>query len=270
MLNSLIGQKLAIVTHKVQTTRHSILGIINTDSYQMILTDTPGIIHPKYKLQERMMHMIDDSLKHTDGAILLFDATKNFSNQTELTDKIKDALPFIIALNKTDAVSESQLTEWGITLTKNFPGRKVIYISAEKKTNLQQLIDEAVQLLPEHPPYYDGETLTDRDVRFFISEIIREKIFLLFKQEIPYSTEVVIEEYKEDEKLDSIRAIIFVERESQKAILLGKGGTAIKKLGTESRIEIERFVEKKIFLELTIKVREDWRNNALLLKKLGY
>ena len=270
MLNALIGQKLAIVTPKVQTTRHSILGIIHTDSYQMILTDTPGIIQPKYKLHERMMHMIDDSLKHTDGAILLFDATLNFSNQTEITDKIKDTLPFVVVLNKTDAVSEGRLKEWEIILSKNFTNRKVIYISAEKKINLQQLIDEAYQLLPEHPPYYDQETLTDRDVRFFISEIIREKIFLLFKQEIPYSTEVIIEEYKEDEKLDRIRAVIFVERESQKAILLGKGGSAIKKLGTESRIEIEKFVEKKIFLELTVKIRENWRNNATLLKKLGY
>lgn len=270
LLNALMGQKLAIVTPKAQTTRHSILGIINTEFYQLILTDTPGIIDPKYKLHERMMHSVDDSLKHTDGAILLFDATNNFSNQTETADKLKSAFPFIVVLNKIDLITDDQRKEWEITLTKNFPEKKVIYISAGKQINLQQLIDEAVHLLPVHPPYYDDETLTDRDVRFFISEIIREKIFLLFKQEIPYSTEVVIEEYKEDERLDRIRAIVFVERESQKAILLGKGGSAIKKLGTESRVEIEKFVEKKVFLELTIKVRENWRNNVTLLKKLGY
>lgn len=270
LLNALIGQKLAMVTPKVQTTRHSILGIIHTASYQMILTDTPGIIQPRYKLHERMMHTIDDSLKHTDGAILLFDATVNFSNQAETTDKISKTLPFIVALNKIDSVNEERLKEWQVTLSKDFPGKEIIYISAEKQTNLQQLIDQAVELLPEHPPFYDEETLTDRDMRFFISEIIREKIFLLFKQEIPYSTEVVIEEYKEDKNLDRIRAVIFAERESQKAILLGKGGAAIKKLGTEARIEIEKFVEKKIFLELTVKIRENWRNNATLLKKLGY
>jgi GTPase len=270
LLNALIGQKLAIVTPKAQTTRHSILGIINTDFYQMILTDTPGIINPKYKLHERMMHSVDDTLKHTDGAVLLFDATNNFENQVEIKNKINGELPFVVALNKTDAISEEQLNEWKIILAKNFPDKKVVCISAEKKINLKELIEATTQLLPEHPPFYDNETLTDRDIRFFISEIIREKIFLLFKQEIPYSTEVVIEEYKDEQKLDRIRAIVFVERESQKAILLGKGGSAIKKLGTESRIEIEKFIEKKIFLELTIKIRENWRNNITLLKKLGY
>lgn len=270
LLNAFLGQKLSIITPKAQTTRHRIMGIMNGDNFQIVFSDTPGIMKPHYKLQEAMMKAVESAYEDADLILLLTDATApNPDFSIFETVKVLN-IPIILAINKSDQVEKSKIesivNEW-----KGFPEiSAIIDISALQCTNTVTLLERILEFLPEHPAYYPDDDISDKNTRFFVSEIIREKILLLYHQEIPYSVEVIIEDYKEEENIDKIRAIIFVSRESQKAILIGHHGKAIKNLGIESRIDIEEFIGKHVFLELSVKVSKDWRDDELQLKRFGY
>ncbi len=270
LMNALIGEKLSIISPKVQTTRHRIIGILNDENYQIVFSDTPGIIEAHYKLQESMMAFIDIALQDADIFIYMIESgEKNIqSNVVNRIEKTKK--PLILAINKIDLSQQEKVIEEIEHWKKLFPNADVVPISALNKFNLEKLHQLILEKLPESPPYFSKDELSDKPMRFFVSEIIREKILFLFEKEIPYSVEVVVEEYKEEEDIIRIRCNIFVLRESQKAILLGKNGAAIKRLGTAARKDIEAFVEKKVFLETTVKVNKDWRNNEQELKKFGY
>ncbi|HYV92856.1 MAG TPA: GTPase Era [Chitinophagales bacterium] len=278
LLNALIGEKISIITPKVQTTRHRIKGILTTKDFQIVFSDTPGVIDPKYDLHKSMMKAIDDSIEDADVLLFLFDGKKEISSVEELGSRYgNNSLQKIIAINKSDVADEQALASFAKQAKKNFPTAEIILISALKKLNLDVLLNAIVKLLPEQNAFFSEEELTDRSERFLVSELIREKIFEQFQQEVPYSTEVIIHEWKEEKEITKIRADIIVERESQKAILLGKGGAAIKYLGIEARKSIEEFLskgtsgeKKKIFLGLTVKVNAGWRNSDRMLKYFGY
>ncbi len=270
LLNALVGEKLAIITSKAQTTRHRLMGIVNGDDFQIVYSDTPGIVDPHYKLHEYMMKFIDSALMDADIFLLVIEVNDKF-NHLEILEKIKNSgLPIILLINKIDLSTQEevvlQLTDW----QKRLPSAEIIPISALNKFNLENVFNTLLDKLPENPPYFPKDELTDKSQRFFVSEIIREKILLHYKKEIPYSVEIVIESFKESEKLIKIYALIFVARDSQKAIIIGHGGLALKKVGTEARRDIEDFVGKKVFLELTVKVNKDWRDQDLQLKRFGY
>lgn len=270
LMNALVGEKLSIVTSKAQTTRHRILGIVNSDDYQIIYSDLPGLLTPSYKLQEKMMGFIDIALKDADIFLYMVEAGEKRYNEA-IVNKLKSSgIPILVIINKIDLSDQEaivkQLQYWqGI-----FPKSEVIPISALRNFNTQKIMDLILDDLPEGPPYYPKGELTDKTIRFFVSEIIREKVLLNFKQEIPYSVEVVVEAYKEEEDIIRIAANIFVMRETQKMILLGKGGKAIKRFGMDARKDLEAFVDKKVFLDLTVKVSKDWRDNDRQLKRFGY
>jgi len=271
LLNALLGEKITIITPKAQTTRHRIKGILTTKNYQIVFSDTPGIIDPKYGLHKSMMKAVNESLEDADVILFLLDATKDLSEAEEIAKQYGEInIPSITAINKTDAIDEKNLAAILESAQKNFPKSKVISISALKKLNLDVLLNEIISKLPEQPAFFSEDDLTDRSERFIVSELIREKIFEQFHQEIPYSTEVAIQEWKEEKEITKIRADIMVERESQKAILLGNKGSAIKQLGIEARKSIEEFLKKKIFLGLTVKVNAGWRNSDRMLKYFGY
>jgi GTP-binding protein Era len=271
LMNKLVGEKLAIITSKAQTTRHRIMGIVNGENFQIVYSDTPGILNPKYKLHESMMKSVLYALVDADLIIYVTDVI-------EKTDKIHDYLhklkskktPVILAINKVDLVTQETVNqlirEWG----KRMPGVEILPVSALLKFNLSKLFDRILELLPAGEPYYPKDTLTDRPERFFVSEIIREKLIINYHQEIPYSVQVEIESFKEFEKLVKIRAIIYVLRNSQKGIIIGHKGEALKKVGKEARIDIEKFLGKKVYLELFVKVSKDWRNKAGQLRNFGY
>lgn len=270
LLNALVGEKLAIITSKAQTTRHRLMGIVNGEDFQIVYSDTPGIVDPHYKLHEYMMKFIDSALIDADIFLLVIEVNDKF-NHPEVLDKIKNSgLPIILLINKIDLSDQEtvvqQISEWQIKL----PTAEVIPISALNHFNLEQVFNTLLEKLPENPPYFPKDELTDKSQRFFVSEIIREKILLFYKKEIPYSVEVVVESFKESDKIVKIFALIFVARESQKAIIIGHGGLALKKVGTEARKDIEDFVGKQVFLELTVKVNKDWRDKDLQLKRFGY
>lgn len=270
LLNALVGEKLAIITSKAQTTRHRLMGIVNGDDFQIVYSDTPGIVDPHYKLHEYMMKFIDSALMDADIFLLVIEVNDKF-NHLEILEKIKNSgLPIILLINKIDLSTQEevvlQLTDW----QKRLPSAEIIPISALNKFNLENVFNTLLDKLPENPPYFPKDELTDKSQRFFVSEIIREKILLHYKKEIPYSVEIVVESFKESEKLIKIYALIFVARDSQKAIIIGHGGLALKKVGTEARRDIEDFVGKKVFLELTVKVNKDWRDQDLQLKRFGY
>lgn len=270
LMNALTGEQLSVVNAKAQTTRHRIKGIINGDDYQIIFSDTPGIMKPAYKLHEKMLNAVKDSFEDAD--ILIYVAEINERGIEEsVKQQIENAssVKFLV-LNKIDTVDQEKL-EKAIEHWKQFlKWDEIIPVSALHQFNTPFITEKILAHLPESPPYYDKEVLTDRNERFFVTEIIREKILSLYRQEIPYSVEVAIEYFKEDKDLTRIGAIIFVERESQKAIILGNKGEAIKKLGTEARKKIEEFVGRKIFLGLTVKVNDNWRDNENSLKRFGY
>lgn len=271
LTNALLGEKLSIVTHKAQTTRQRILGFLNDENYQIILTDTPGIMQPKYKLQETMMTRVEESLQDSDVVIFVSDTFEKWGEEHEIIQKLKKIKqPILVALNKVDLSSQEKVMEQMNSLEQLIHPNVIIPISAIEKYNLDKLLAGILNLLPDHPPYYSKKEFTDRTERFLVAEIIREKIFLLFHEEIPYSTEVIINEFAVKEKLIKIAAEIFVNKKSQKSILIGKGGLAIKNLGTYARVDIEKFLNKKVFLELRIKEQEGWRENEIILKKLGY
>jgi GTP-binding protein Era len=269
-MNALVGEKLSGITPKAQTTRHRILGILSDDNYQMVFSDTPGILTPKYKLQQAMLSAISASLSDADIILLVTEPGLGFDHQEILQRINKAGLPVIILINKIDTISQDKLELEVENWAKVMPQAEILPVSALHKTNLDLLKSRLVKLLPPHPPYYEKDELTDRNERFFISELIREKILINYSQEIPYSVEVAIESFLEEEVLIRIRAIIYVARESQKAIILGHEGRAIKKLGTDARKSIEEFLGRHIFLELHVKVSKDWRENELTLKRFGY
>ncbi|HEX5027119.1 MAG TPA: GTPase Era [Agriterribacter sp.] len=270
LLNALIGEKLAIVSPKVQTTRHRIKGFLNSENYQVIFSDTPGIIEPRYKLHEKMMHFVKSSLEDADLALLLVDVHENLEEVNAIFSSLRLKVPAFVVLNKMDRSKQDRIKEATEFFSSKAYCRKTILISALKKTNIDQLLDDILAFLPEGEPFYDGDDLTDLPTRFFVGEMIREKIFDLFQDEIPYHTTVVVQEFKEKISLIKITAEIIVHRESQKAIILGDKGKMIKQIGTTSRQEIEAFLGSKVFLELFVKVRPKWRDNDLHLKEYGY
>jgi GTP-binding protein Era len=262
---------MAIVSSKVQTTRHRIKAFLTKpDEYQIIFSDTPGIIEPKYKLHERMMQSVKSALEDADIALLIVDATKEPSENIELFKSLRLKVPSILLLNKSDKLSLEKIEELKAVYTAAASYKKIIAVSALKKENLDELLSSIIELLPEGEAFYNEDELTDLPTKFFVGEIIREKIYELFGEEIPYQTAVLINEFKEKETLIKIQADIIVHRESQKAIVLGEGGKMIKQLGTQSRIEIEKFLDHKIFLQLFVKVKPKWRDDDLRLREYGY
>jgi GTP-binding protein Era len=270
LMNALMGEKLSIITSKAQTTRHRITGILTGEDYQIVYSDTPGIIDPKYPLQKAMMNFVQQSLEDADILLWVIDATDTEA-QDLVIEKVKRAhTNLVIALNKIDLIAQEKAQEIISFWQKEFPNMPVVPISALNKFNTDVLLEKIKDSLPEHPAYYDEDTLTDKSERFFASEIIREKIFLYYDQEIPYSTEVVITSFKETETIIRIQAEIIVERDSQKGILIGKGGKSLKKVGIEARKDMEAFFGKQIHLEQFVKVEKDWRKQERHLSRFGY
>jgi len=270
LMNAMVGERLSIITPKAQTTRHRIMGILSGEDFQIVYSDTPGIVKPHYLLHRSMMSAVMASLSDADVILLVTEIDTPFSNEQILEKLSESDIPLIVVINKVDLSTEKIVKQSIERWKMQFPTAEIIPVSALHTFNLGRLLDLIIDQLPEAPEYYPKDELSDRSERFFVSEIIREKIFLLFGEEIPYSCEVIVESFKEEENLDRIEATIYVSRESQKAIILGKQGKAIKKLGMESRKEIEAFLDKHIFLGLTIKVEKNWRENERLLKRFGY
>ncbi len=271
LMNALIGEKLSIITPKAQTTRHRILGILNDENYQIVFSDTPGIINPAYQLQEKMMDWVSESLVDADVIIFISDISQ-FKKDSELfTQKLNSlTVPKILVLNKIDLSKQEDIDQavkdWSLFVKPE----NIIPVSALNKTNLADVLKKIIELLPDHQPFFEKDQLTDKSERFFISEIIREKIFMTYQEEIPYATEVYVDSFKDEEKIVRIHATIYVNKRSQKPIIIGKGGMNLKKVGTEARIDIEKFLDKKVFLELFVKIKENWQNDSLLLKQFGY
>lgn len=275
LMNALLGEKLSIATAKAQTTRHRIMGIANSDDFQIVFSDTPGILDPQYKLHQHMMNYVDEALKDADVVLLVTEAgdspDKGDSLYTQVVERLaKFEIPVIVAINKIDRVTSEVAEENKSAWQTALPNAEVFLMSALKMHGVIELYVRLIALLPPSPPYYDKESLSDRPLRFFASEMIREKIFLNYKKEIPYSCEVEIEEYKETDEIDHIRALINVERDSQKGIIIGHKGEALKKTATAARIDLEAFLGKKVYLEIFVKVKPGWRSNEGMLKRFGY
>jgi len=269
LLNLLMGEKLAIVSPKVQTTRHRIKGILTEKDYQVVFSDTPGIIEPKYKLHEKMMQAVKNSLEDADVALLILDIDDDWAVCDQIFSSLKLKVPAIIVINKIDKASKEKLDK----AIEFFTGKvysKILPISARETRYKEKIVKNILEFLPEGEKFYDEDEITDLSTRFLVAELIREKIYELFEEEIPYQTTVLVREFKEKTTLVKITADIIVQRESQKAIILGDKGSMIKKLGTLSRQDIEKFLQQKVFLELFIKVKEKWRDNELYLKEYGY
>jgi GTPase len=276
LMNALVGERMSIITNKPQTTRHRILGILSGDDFQIVFSDTPGVVDkPAYKMHQLMNSSVQSTFEDADVMLLVANVFENWSPEDPLLKKLaKLDIPLLVVINKIDAAEEEKIAAAQAFWTEHLPGVEQVLISALHKTNTHALLERVKTLLPEGPEYYPKDQLTDRPERFFVSEIIREKILQLYHQEIPYSTQVLTESFKEDKTkagadLIRIAAIIYVERATQKSILIGKNGEAIKKLGTQARGDLETFVEKKVFLELFVKVKENWRDDERLLKEFG-
>lgn len=271
LMNALTGEKLSIITSKVQTTRHRIMGIVNGDDFQIVYSDTPGIIQPVYKLQEFMIKSSYAALTDADIIIFVTDVQEIPDPEQDYLKKLcKINLPVLLVINKIDLSDETNVKKLIVLWNNILPGAEIIPASALHNFNMNKLFFMILELLPESPPFYPKDQITDKSERFFAGEIIREKILMCYKKEIPYSVEIEIESFKESDKLISISAIIYVLRESQKGILIGNQGQALKKTGTMARKDLEGFFNKKIFLELRVKVKKEWRNNLRMLKQLGY
>jgi len=271
LMNAWVGEKLSIVTHKAQTTRHRILGIVNHDDYQVVLSDTPGILEPAYKLQENMMDFVKGAFQDADILVYMVEVGEKKMNNEAIFEKLTHSeQPLLLLLNKIDNIDQEELEAQFEYWQALIPKAMIYPISALNKFNIGVVFDKIVSLLPESPAYYDKDTLTDKSERFFVAEIIREKILKYYSKEIPYSVEIEVEEFVHEEKILKIRAIVFVARDSQKGIIIGHKGVALNKMGTLARRDMEVFFKKKIFLDLYVKVNKDWRDKDSQLKRFGY
>ncbi len=271
LMNALVGERISIITSKAQTTRHRIMGIVNGDDFQIVYSDTPGVLKPNYKLQESMREFSDSALKDADVLLYVTDVLDNQSKNVDFLENVKlIASKKIVVVNKIDLIDQTQLLKLVDYWHRTLPEAEIIPISAQEKFGIPQLLKRIVELLPESPPYFDKDALTDKPERFFVNEIIREKILLHYDKEVPYSVEVAVEEFKEEENIINISALIFCERDSQKGIIIGKNGSALKRIGSEARKDIEAFFLKKVFLQLYVKVEKDWRNRENKLRSFGY
>jgi GTP-binding protein Era len=270
LMNKLVGENLSIITPKAQTTRHRIMGMLNGESYQIVYSDTPGILEPKYSLHEAMMHFVKVSLEDADLILLVVELNEKY--EASLFDRFqKMKTPILLVINKIDLAKGSQITDKIEYWKTQLPSiTKIITVSAQSGENIPQLFDTILEMMPLHPPYFPKDEFTDRPERFFAAEIVREKIFLNYEEEIPYSAEVAITEFKEEDAIIKIRAEIYVERNSQKGIIIGKAGSMLKKVGMEARKDLESFFAKKIFLETHVKVADNWRKQKFKLKQFGY
>ena len=271
LMNALVGEKLSIVTAKAQTTRHRIMGIVNGDDYQIVYSDTPGILKPNYRLQQSMMNFVETAIGDADIILYVTDTVEKGDKNDEYISKLqKIQCPVILVINKIDISSQEQVLELMNWWKEQLPNAIIFPASAQEKFNLDNIFDAIVSNLPYAPAWYDKDVFTDKNLRFFASEIVREKIFLNYKEEIPYSCEVVVEEFKEGEERYDISAVIYVMRDTQKGIIIGKGGQSLKKVGTQARIDMEDFFQKKVFLSLFVKVDPDWRESKKELRRFGY
>ena len=272
LMNALVGERLSIITSKAQTTRHRIMGIVNTPEYQIVFSDTPGVLKPKYKLQESMLDFSEGALTDADVLLYVTDVVEDPTKNAEFLAKVaKESVPVLLVVNKIDLVKgndelEKIVARWHEML----PNAEVFPTSAKEHFNVSNLMKRIVELLPEGEPYFGKDALTDKPARFFVTEIIREKILLNYEKEVPYSTEVIVEKFEEKENSIHIMAVIYVERDSQKGILIGKGGSMLKRVGTEARKDIAAFFDKSVYLELFVKVEPNWRNRDNVLRKFGY
>lgn len=271
LMNKLVGEKLSIVTSKAQTTRHRILGIVNDDDHQIVFSDTPGVVNAAYKLHDNMMEYVNTSIKDADVLLFVTEPQETEMNHKETLERIQRLkVPVLCLINKMDESDQKNIGEKLAYWQKRLPNAKVFPISALHGFGIEGVWEEILRNIPESPPYFEKDAITDRPMRFFISEMIREKIFIHCKKEIPYACQIEIEEYKEEEEITRIRAVIIVERNSQKGILIGKNGDMLKRIGRESRIDMQKFIDKKVYLETFVKVDKDWRGSEQKLKKYGY
>ncbi|MBR5905716.1 MAG: GTPase Era [Bacteroidales bacterium] len=271
LMNALVGEKLSIVTSKAQTTRHRIMGIVNGEDWQIVYSDTPGILKPSYRLQQNMMNFVDGALGDADIVLYVTDTVETPDKNGDYISKLQRIqCPVIVVINKIDISDQQKVLELAAWWKEQLPEAEIIPASAQERFNLESILDAVVSRLPVCPPWFDKDAFTDKNLRFFASEIIREKIFLNYKEEIPYSCEVGIEAFKEGAERYDIDAVIYVMRESQKGIIIGKKGAALKKVGTEARIDMEDFFQKKVFLSIFVKVDPDWRENKRELRRFGY
>jgi len=270
LMNQLIGEGLSIVTHKAQTTRHRIKGILNSDDYQIVFSDTPGILDPHYLLHEKMMNFVKASLEDADLVLFITDLSEAYMEESVVSLLTGIKSPLIIVLNKIDLSTQNEINKLVHGWKKKLKPVAIIPVSAKNKFNTEKITEEILKMIPEAPPYFPKDALSDSNQRFFVSEIIREKIMLHYQQEIPYATEVMVESFKDEPTIIKIAATIFVERESQKGILIGNKGDDIKRIGTEARHDIEKLLGKKVFLELFVKVEKEWRKNENKLRRFGY
>jgi len=271
LMNSLIGEKLSIITSKAQTTRHRILGLVNGDDFQIVLSDTPGVIKPSYDLQSSMMDFVKTAINDADIIIYMIEVGESGLKDEDLYNKIKSStLPLLLVINKIDLSNQNELENQVEKWKNKLPNAEIFPISALEKFQVENLLKRIIEILPESPPYFPKDQLTDKPERFFVNEIIREKILLNYKKEIPYSVEILTEEFKEDDKIIRIRSIIMVERNSQKGIIIGHKGSALKKIGIQARKDLETFFGKQIHIELFVKVNKNWRSNQNQLKRFGY
>jgi len=271
LMNAFVGERLSIITSKAQTTRHRILGIVNGDEFQILFSDTPGIIKPAYELQSSMMDFVKSAFEDADILIYMVEIGETALKDEHFFNKITNAnIPVLLVLNKIDKSSQDEVEEKITYWQEKVPNAIIYAISALKNFNVIAVFEKIIELLPESPAFYPKDQLTDKPERFFVNEAIREKILMHYKKEIPYAVEIETEEFNEDEKIIKIRAIIMVERDSQKGIIIGHKGSALKRVGSEARRDLEKFFGKKIFLELYVKVNKDWRNNKNQLRRFGY
>ncbi len=272
LMNDLVGERISIITSKAQTTRHRIMGIVNTPDYQIVYSDTPGVLKPKYKLQESMLEFSEGALTDADILLYVTDVVEDPEKNKDYLDRVaKENIPVLLVVNKIDLLKgdgdlEKLVEEWH----KRLPNAEIFPTSAKEHFNIENLKNRIVDLLPVSPPFFGKDALTDKPARFFVTEIIREKLLLNYDKEIPYSTEVLVEKFEEKENAIHIMSVIYVERDSQKGIIIGKGGEKIKKVGIEARHDIEKFFGKKVFLEIFVKVEKDWRNRESKLRAFGY
>lgn len=272
LMNDLVGERVSIITSKAQTTRHRIMGIVNTPDYQIVFSDTPGVLSPKYKLQESMLSYSEGALTDADILLYVTDVVEDPKKNADFLAKVaKEKIPVLLVINKIDLVKSQQELEDKVALWKGIlPNAEIFPTSAKEHFNVSNLMARIVELLPPSPPYFGKDALTDKPARFFVTEIIREKILLNYDKEVPYATEVIVEKFEESDTSIHIMAVIYVERDSQKGILIGKGGSMLKRVGTEARKDIEKFFDKRVYLELFVKVEANWRNRENKLRSFGY